>query len=202
MRHHLISPFSVLLVAASIALAIVPSAQAGTDPQPDGVGIYFDQAATQTWCTGALYQPTTAYLMVTHPSSASGIAGVEVQVDIVGGFFMVWHTYAGGIIPMIVDYWPCACPFWFVPLPQADAVAVATVEVMLFDAEIVEFRLGPCSPSSLPGMPSYAPGDRSAPRPLYVASGDFSLPVARINGEPVVPVAVSTWGAVKGLYGR
>lgn len=200
MRHHLISPFSVLLVAASVALAIVPPARAGTDPQPDGVGIYFDQAATQTWCTGRPFSPITAYLIITHPDSPAGIAGVEVQVDIAGGFEL-GHSYAGGIM-MVVDYWPCARPFWVVPLPHADAVAVATVEVMLFGAEIVEFRLGPCSPSVLPGMPAYCPGDRTAPRPLYVASGDFSLPVARINGEPVVPVNASTWGAVKGLYGR
>ncbi|MHB8079297.1 MAG: hypothetical protein ACYDIE_08590 [Candidatus Krumholzibacteriia bacterium] len=200
MRRHPVATLSILLVAASSALAIVPSARAGTDPQSDGVGIYFDQAATQTWCSGGPLLPVTAYLIITHPDSPAGIAGVEVQVDIAGGFEL-GHFYAGGIM-MVVDYWPCARPFWAVPLPPADAVVVATVQVMLLGAEIVEFRLGPCSPSVLPGMPAYSPGDRTAPRPLYVASGDFSLPVARINGEPVVPVAASTWGAVKGLYGR
>jgi len=184
-----------------IAVLAPVTADAQVDTGPDGVGVYFDAAATQAWAFAAPFQPVTAYLVITNPGSAAGVAGAEVRVAITGGLELS-HAYA--CAPLIVDDWPCArflCP---TPLVQAPAVVVASIQVMATaPGGVVEFRLGPCTPSLLPGTPSWLPGDApAAPRPLNVSSGAYDLPVARINGEPVVPAGGATWGAVKGLYGR
>jgi hypothetical protein len=50
------------------------------DPDPDGIGIYFDTAA-QVNCLNDVYGSIRGFLIITHPSIETGISGWTCHVD-------------------------------------------------------------------------------------------------------------------------
>lgn len=66
-----------------------------------------------------------------------------------------------------------------------DAVLLATINYIYTSStgEVVDFFLAPAQPASIPGTMAYLDFNTSAIIPMNPISGDYDLPVARLNGE-------------------
>jgi hypothetical protein len=183
------------------ALSLVPSSSfAQSDPQPDGLGIYFDLDATMVHATTTQpLQMVTAYLLATNVSATSGISGYELHMGIYGALAL---GYQSSCDCCLFGFPHIACGCLLGPLPWGPAIRLGTLTFFVLDpTTVTTFYLGPHVVPSIPGYPAYAVGDDPLDiRPFYVSSGSYDLPVATVNGEPPVPANPPTWGAVKALY--
>jgi len=193
---------------AMLAVALLASgALAQVDPDPDGMGVYFDTAGTM-FCTStaAPFEQITAYLLITNPSATSGGSGWEAWVTVEGGVVAPSWTLAAGL-----DVDPSDQGFQVgigtggLALPYGETVVVATYSafVQVPDAVVNFYVEGVPGSTSFPSSPGYAAGnDAGDLRPLQVSSGTgMGLPVASVNGDcGVVANEDLTFSNVKALF--
>ena len=172
------------------------------DPDPDGIGIYFDEEATQNSAWGGPWEPVFAYLVGTHLSQEGGIVYWEAVVRATGDI-----AYMGGA-PMfgqnMVMNMPGSTHCGFIvlspsePIPVSGTVVLAGVYFVLYTgtAPTWIFVYGYDRPNPVYSIDSYG----GPYHDMYVSSGDTALPVAAINGEAPIPTTMHTWGDVKALY--
>jgi hypothetical protein len=187
----------------TVGLLIASGAMAQVDPDPDGIGIYFDAAATQNATAAAYGDVVTAYLVATHPSLAGNLfAWQAFVISSPGDACITGEPIQGGNIYMNMP--PCGPNFGFIvqnfdPRPPVqDATVLATLTITMTDEnQVVTLFVG----GATQALPSYNVGGIGTPwQDLHPASGSADLPVARINGEAPVPVLGETWGALKSLF--
>lgn len=198
-----LSVFLLLLILALPSFAVV-------DPDPDQIGVYFDENADITCIDMAPSTPFWVYVIITRPTSPE-IHGVEfsfcpaVEPGYEGMVFRLNAMWAGGgidITPVIIDL--CsdgAIRGFVVPIvPQQDNALVLSLQYMLLAPMTLDFHLGPFpAPTFDNGLPAYkGAGDEIIP--LGVSSGDPDLPVASVNGCNAVPVENANFGEVKALF--
>lgn len=191
--------FTLLTCLVTLMLTAAGSAQ--VDPDPDGIGIYFDLAATTHCAQIGTYEPFELYLLLTNASAEGGVHGWECQVqyDLVL-FVMGWEAmgYGGS---------------FFTPpdfslglensLPWAPAIHLLTMTCLVFSPECAWLYLAPYSIPVIPGQMAYADGaDPSQIIPMHASTGGYGIPVAGVNCDcpPPVTTARASWGAVKSLY--
>lgn len=186
MRH---LPLLLLLIAAPCL--------AQFDPEPDGVGIYFDEAATQVVTTAPVGSVVQAYLIATNPSQAGGLAMWTSRVDPIGASAMVRGAPMSGTniaMNMPGDPGRSFLVGPASPLPPLGPVTVlATLWIDLLEEGAVGLLISPTTyrVDDFYALPDYE---------LHPSSGSPDLPVAVINGEPPVEAEMATWGAVKSWY--
>ncbi len=198
--------FSVMAVFAFSSLAI-----AQIDPDPDGMGIYFDTGAT-SFCietTGA-YQPITVYLMVTNQSvSEPSILAWEAKLIVEGNPTVAiptgWTLTTGaqnfgtGNEYIVGTTLP---PLAF----TGTATVLASITLSYLGIEVGPY--GTFAVARVPGSTSFADGGGysaavgfpTACQPIF---GTWNTASAWINGgENCFTVANEdmTWGDVKTLY--
>jgi len=211
---------AMVLMMLVVVFVCESTAAQPVDPDPDGMGVYFDTEG-MTWCLdvddwvpmiGA--GPTIpAYLLVTRPStSLPNIHGWEAHVEIVTNSFTPptgWTLTPGAVNTgkegdYVVDVSGTAS----IPI-MGDAVMLATIEIAWLGFEghasaIISLR-GVEGSQLHPGGPGYHSDDATAPVPCQCYFGSWG-PVAWVNGDcnPVWPYRVVdeslTWGEVKSLY--
>lgn len=201
---------SRLIFAATVILLIVctsTAAHAVVDPDPDGVGVYFDMSADVNTQLIGLFVPFDAYVILTNPSSAEirsfefaysvrPPAGMEANLVRTG------LTLPPGIICINCDWDPygdnVVLPFTS-PVPPSPATILMAWQYMLTASMPVEFSLGATSfMGPMSGQLAYE--GEAGFVPMHVSSGDPSLPVAAVNAGDVTPDRVISAGTLKAQY--
>ncbi len=194
-----------LLLISILTMAV--SASAIVDPDPDGVGIYFDTTADQTTITTSVpFKLVTAYLIATNISVPSGISRWQASLRHEGevverdGWIFEGNQYD----PDPDDY--LVTPGVLNPLPWSEAIILATWQgYVWFPVSRITFYIGARGGSpALPDTPGYSAGDDLTDiHILNVSSGiEFDRPVAVINpGDmDVVENDSATMSRLKTLY--
>jgi len=198
-----------LLVLLILAAASVPQASAVIDPDPDGIGVYFDLAADQNQTGAPASVPVFAYVILTNPT------GDEIQ-----GFEFAYHiSVPPGMEALLFRLqmgWPPEVPLDLTlpiydtfsdeivavtstPIPASSAVILLTWQFLLLAPMETNFFLGPTSgepPSN--GRLTYV--SETEPVAMNLSTGGPDVPVATINGDAAVPISSSTFGSLKTLY--
>jgi hypothetical protein len=185
-------------------MCLAPSAIAQIDPDPNGIGVYFDSEATVVSATVPVDEIFALYLILTNPSAPGGVAGWELAFHYdYQNLFLLGYSFAGNGIN-ICDPWPNICvgippP----PLPWAETIVLMTLNFYVLTDACVEYTLTPVEYPSLPGQMIYNDGaDPFNLIPLHPSSGNVELPVAALNceGPPPIRVQETSWGQAKALY--
>ena len=185
-------PLAVLLLAAGAASAQV-------DPGENGIGLYFDDEATQNCRTAVPYESVTSWVLLTNPTEPAGVAAFECRVDLVGNVFGGGGYFAAEAYNMTEDPEYLVC--FTTPLPWAPTIRLVRVMFLTLDDQPIQVYLGPISRPSVPGEMVYvSPDDIGKKVPMHRSTGAPGTPVATINGDCVVPAENESWGAVKALY--
>ncbi len=189
-----------LIIGVLAALLLPLTAQAQVDPDPNGVGIYFDTGATQAAFDVAIppggHAEVVAYLVATRVSIPGFVEYVEGRVT--------WDQPQVSPLAGLHDWDPC----WEMPVPMhdeicawfnagvlatGDAVVLRSYSVLLWDTDLPEPLRFFVPRMSL----TLHTGQEIA---LFPSSGDPARPVAVINGPAPVPVASTGWGSLKVLF--
>lgn len=187
------------LVLVALAVMAAP-AFAQVDPDPDGIGIYFDVTG-ETFCNPVFGGPVSAYLLITNPSQADmvGFEGTVVVDTDATWMFNGW-TVTGTNAAAAPEFFMA----WTNPVaPVGNTIQVASFGGFPTAGTYMRFYLEPYAVPSIPGKLAYIPSiDAGLLVPLQVPFGDYQIPVATIGlpcGGPV-PTEDATWGQVKNLY--
>jgi hypothetical protein len=190
----------ILLVVFFIVLASGSLAQIDLDP--DGIGIYFDQGANIVSTTAPEgTHAVTAYLILTNPS-LDGILDhwslyVSTYFDTPGQNAVIWGDPYNGI--NISTNMPGSEHFHFnvwvnpePPYPTGEVTLLAELEILpvTFTEPINIFVWEGAF---------YSVSDVGGAF-MNPSSGDWSLPVAVINGPSPVALEPHSWGEVKSLF--
>lgn len=145
-----------LLVLAMLVAAANAIAQ--SDPNPNGIGFYFDEGGVSNYlATAAPYTVVNAYLIATRITEPSGIIGWEAEIAVTPSPVVApSYTTNGGINVLTAPVFQVGLG---AALPYAPAIKLLTVGVLNFGTPFT-LAVGPCTPSSFYGMsPGYAAGN-------------------------------------------
>ncbi len=202
-----------LLITLLILLALsAPQVLATADPDPDGIGVYFDLQADiwQNWIGANI--PFNAYVILTNPSGEE-ILGYEFAYQLLVTPGMENLIFGLGIVfpdfVPIVPPWPIydifagevvIGPFAPAPMPGNPAVVLATWQFMLLTPNIwAEFYLGPTSGDGVTdGRLAY--DSEAGWVSMNNSTGNPEIPVATVNLEAPIPITETTYGSLKALY--
>ena len=186
-------------VAAMAALLLPTAALAQVDPDPDGVGIYFDEGATLNATLAEVVPPNpgsaTAWLIATRVATPGFVQHFEGQVE--------WEGYGAEAYPYLPVGWDMC---WEMPVSNYDHLCVEVGPSLLAAGDIViltRYDVFLWVPDVT--MRFFLRSLRLWLYPatevaLHPANGDWNLPIAVINGEAPVPVESAAWGSVKSLF--
>jgi len=185
--------------------AMAGVAQAQLDPDDDGIGVYFDPCACNN-CITMDAGSHQAFLVITHPTSPTGIRGWEAKLWAEGPIFitgvdLLGQTVNVGVAPeyLVGTAEPMINPFIY------PAVVIAVIHFYLESTtEPANFFIDGVRFHSLPEkQTAYLDADDTEIiKKLQQSTGGAAFPVAVINGncDDVVAVEGETWGGVKALF--
>ena len=195
---------TVVLLWAGAALA------QPADPDPDGIGIYFDEGAT-TWCTDvASPSQVTAYLCLTRASDLSGFVAWEGRIEASDGCTISAFQIRGDGTNNATE--PEFVVTYGTPLAYALSTVLLDITVDVEWEWAVGLRVWAAStPSGPENLPAYATVAEPATfRTLGYSWGwdeGSGIPnwCAGINDAncpdgPSVAAPSATWSGVKALY--
>ncbi len=189
------------IILVSCCISIGSAAFAQIDADPDGIGVYFDQGATQVAVTVPVGESVDAYLIATNPSQTGTLALWEASVGPSGPGYIVGEPYNG--FNMLTNM-PGSGHVSFavgmdVPNPDLESITIlAVLEITVLEEGPVGIFVGGWSYD----WPYYRPNDfyHGPDTTLYPSSGSSSFPVAMINGAAPVAIDEQSWGGVKSLF--
>ncbi len=172
---------------------------AGIDPDPDSFGVYFDTAGNTIESTVAVFTPFYAYLLLMNPVGVTD--GYECTVNMTGPPFFALST---DLPANSLDVDASAAGFAVgaaAPLPTVNgAMLLCTWQLMVQSSAELSFFISQATLPSLPGGLPVVTGE-GVLRRCGIASGDPTLPVARVNPFwEVFGTEVSSFGSVKSLF--
>jgi len=186
-----------------VALALMAGqAAAQIDPDPNGLGIYFDLEASQHSAGVPVFTPFTMYLILTNASAAGGVFGWEctIEYDDTNMLVLDWvpTNWSGSVFD----------PSNFAigletPLPWEPAINLMTITAMMLTPDCSWLSIIPYPNPSIPDNIVYVDGaDPWNLIPMYQSTGGPEFPVAGINCEVPPPVSAEdfNWGGMKTLY--
>lgn len=187
------------LVSLLVLVLFVSPSFAGLDPDYDSLGIYFDMDGNVNCTTVAAFLPFPAYLILMNPAGPT--SGFECSVSITGAQHIVLSTVMDGCdidVELPPGDFACSVGADYTVRPSGAVVLVSWMLVLGTPCELL-FRIGPASIPSLPGGLPVVTGN-GVLRQCSVASGDVSVPVARVNTSCVTAEESSSFGGIKALY--
>ena len=198
-----------LVIVSVLALVLWVNAMAITDPDPDSIGIYFDQNADVADILVGPSVPFIAYVIITYPTEQE-ISGFEfgynfhVPAGREASFYRLINDLPEGATdmgnngdPLNGDYVVALAE----PLPDGSTVIVVTWMFMLLENFAADLYLEAADNSIHGnGYPSYdAQGSSIGLKYSGACWGDGNL-VAMINTFCPMDVESSSFGSVKSLY--
>ena len=196
----------MILVLAHSALA------QPADPDPDGIGIYFDQGAgDNSWCiTAPTGSQVTAYLCLTRASDTSGFTAWEATIEgSIEGILADFNIMGGGINSAIGPEFVVS---YDTPLPYQLSSVLMEITVEVVWEWNLGLRIWPATnPQCVENLPAYATVDAPGTFQSLQYSWGWDLVTetpnwcASINDDlcfegPSVPVDPLSWGNLKALY--
>ncbi len=193
------------LVVLLLVSLMATSAFAQIDPDPNGIGVYFDMGANEVELNIGASIPFFAYVCVTNPSH--DVSGIEFGYDVAvpagmeGMIFRLANILPAGAIDLgtntnmlLGDYIVGLAA----PLPAAPVVPFVTWQFMLLAPTTMSFELGA---SSIPSIPSYD-GPAMEIGGSLVSLGESSSEgrEAGVNLTGTVGVEDTSFGSVKSLF--
>ncbi len=189
-------------ILAAFFIMLASAAMAQIDPDPDGIGIYFDQGATVNSVVVADgTESVTAYLILTNPT-------IDGDMNNWTGFVSTYLNDAnqGTTIfgrpnnghNLIVSNMPGSFHWSFQVSVYSDPPLPATPITILAELEILMYNFEDPIYLYVHEGAGYSAGAGGAA--MNPASGSWDLPLAVINGEAPVAVESKPWGGVKLLY--
>jgi len=200
---------SLVHVVCLLGLLAESPTCAQVDPDPDMIGIYFDEGATSYCIAAPVGETVTAYLCITQATALSGISGWEATIEVTEGVVILEWNLRGDAINVlpppefVVSLGEC--------LPWAPSIVLLEFAIGVFGLEPIELRVAPAIGPPLPPPP--------CPLPLYEAcggTGDYvmlgysggcnpafcrSNVCAMINGDgSVLAGGEPSWGQIKAIY--
>jgi hypothetical protein len=199
-----------LLVLLLSCLVAVPAFSV-IDPDPDMLGIYFDQNADDN-CLMVGTDPFFAYLILTNPTVAA-INAYEFSFEncICTGtdqfFFMTASNIAHGAVEGLdVGVHDKLGGDYIVGLAEPLVTSPATIlhswQYLSTAIQPIRMFLGPSSVPSIPGgLPVIQDAETSTLMTVGLSTGGPEIPVATVNFDDcVVSVEHRAWGEVKALF--
>ena len=182
------------------------------DPDPDGIGIYFDEGAgAGSWCASApVGTLVTAYLCLTRAGDTSGFNSWEARIESsVAGALAGLDIRGGGTNSAIEPEFVVS---YDTPLPWQTSTVLLDITVEVVWEWSIALRVWPASnPSGAEQLPAYTTVD--APDDFRTLGYSFSwdpqtkVPnwCASINdgnclNGPSTQIEDSTWGGIKVLF--
>lgn len=186
-------------IVLAVLLLAGGAANAQVDPGENGIGVYFDEQASQNCTTVGGIQMVDAWLMLTRATATGGVQAFECRLEVPDNLLLASSQYA------VQAYNMLSAPEYLVgftsPLPWAPIIVLAQLQFLTLDTEPAYLFLGPIERPSVPGQMVYvAPDDVGAKVPMIWSTGGPGYPVASINGDCAVPAEHESWGGVKALY--
>lgn len=185
-----------VLAALFSSLLMAPAANGQVDPDPDGIGIYFDTSASVVATTASVGDIVTAYLIGTRLSQSGEIDYWETRLCPVGG------ATIGGTPRGSYNYasnmpgdpcWSCIALGPDPALLAGEITILADLQIEVWDT-LIPIGL------YVSGEDRYRLAGSPVEHALYASSGDSDLPVAVINGEAPVAVETGSWSRIKAIY--
>jgi len=195
----------LLMVLLVVVMAV--SATAQVDPDPNGIGVYFEPEAMTNLAAWLPFTQNNAYVCITRPTG--DVAAVEFGYNL---------TVSPGMLVRTGEIYPAtaveasgnhAVPTageniigFGSPLPATGSVVVMTWTFMLFANVPVDFYITGTSVPGLPGgEPAFVDGADLMMYRLQQSTGGPSMAVACVN-QPNTPVTTesASFGKVKSLF--
>ena len=201
--------FATIMACALLTLA---GAALGDpiDPDPNGIGIFFDEGG-EVWCADALEgSQLTAYLCLTRATDQSGFTAWEGRIEASAPNVLVDFTLRGDATNSASD--PEFVVSLGTPLPYQISTVLLEMTVEATWEWAIGLRVWPASsPRGAANLPAYeTTGNPGVFTVLQYTLGwdlDTEVPnwCAGINddtclGGPQVATEAQTWGTVKALY--
>ncbi|MCP4143809.1 MAG: hypothetical protein GY752_00840 [bacterium] len=192
-----------IIVLSTLLLILSISAIGQTEPDPNSLGIYFDEGAIEN----VLYAtaPTTvhAYLIATRISSTYGIEawgcrvmtyGVPIYSTIRGDGVNTYNNVTSNVQQFDVTY-----PM---PLPYSTAIVLADIYIPISDEQPIGLCVDYLYGSGITDMYYVSLGEIISLRPPVNCSMPPCLPswVASINYNGPVANEEKSWGEIKTLF--
>lgn len=191
----------ILLVVLFIVLAFDAGAQ--IDPDPDGIGIYFDLEATQVSTTVEVGESVMGYLIATNPSQEGGLAFWVATVHSAAPEVIIWGVPANGV-NIATNMPPGGPTFFFVVSSSTPPPSLQGITLLgtLWVTVLVDGPIGlEVHGDAGYEFPMYRVDDPNGQDHwLFPSSGGTDLPVAVINGNAPIAAEPHSWGQVKSLY--
>jgi hypothetical protein len=189
-----------ILILSTLAVLLTLQASAGVDPDPDGVGVYFDIDAETVHLSVDPLVIFEAYVILTNPS-ANQLEAFEFYYEFVappgmeGFVFRLSYVFPDcpNCIVFIENEIIVGLP---APVSLNNPHVLMVQQFMLLAPLEGQFFLGPLS-GGLGQLAYYSEGEMII---MHPSSGSPDLPVAMVNGEGVVPVEKTTLGSLKALF--
>ena len=193
-------------VLALVFVSIAGSAFAVADPDPDGIGIWFELSADTNVVEVPLFGMVDVFLVISNPTAVS-IGGWEcsLEFDTNAALNVTGWIFNGGGIWIPQDpYFSVGLP---APLPAETATWMMTFTAMMIEPQGTTFLVGPYETPSVPeNLPIYVDGEDLTNFILlrnstgYGPGGEI-LPCAAINADLQYSATRDlSWGAVKNLW--
>lgn len=185
-----------------LVLLMASTAFAQVDPDPNGIGLYFD-GAYMTRCGSAASGMLPLYLVASNLSTPGGLGGWEAMVTMNAPGLMFLSAVLAGQGPINLYTAPEFQVGLGVPMEFAPNLLLATINYFVMAGTPGTFYIGPIvHPQSIAGECCFADGaDVGNLVPFQAPQGLWTLPAALLNTPcDLVPVQDNTWGGVKGMF--
>ncbi len=178
-------------VAIAIACLILAAVTPAAAHPPNSLGIWFDPAYTQQDNQGDAFPFMGEAYLVLHELSFSGLGGWECRIATDGPVTLLGWNLEG--VAINFENPPSFTVGMGEPLPDSDAILLATVQYMVTAAGPITFSIRPTVHASIPGsMACITFADPNIMLPLITVTG--APEVAWINRD--VPICTVTPEAV------
>ena len=189
------------IAALVVGMMTWASAMSQIDPDPDSIGVYFDQEANVVSVNAQAYDIVPAYLVATRPSLAGGIVFWEAGV---------WPNIHEGFEGAIIVADPIGSANYCEVMPGQNGSCISAMPdpaielqniTLLAELDIYVIRDDIPIKVYITSEVDYSfVGEWGPYEYFYPSSGSPLLPVAVINGEAPIEARGETWGKVKSIY--
>ncbi len=193
-----------LLFLTGLLLLVSGVAMAQVDPDPNGLGLYYDMGGTVRCQDGIAPGMKSLYLIATDITQPT-LGGWECSISCDSPMWMFLSAVLAGTGPINLFTAPDFQVGLGIPMNNAPSLLLATINYFVQDMNPAALYIGPCSHPSTPldPTPLYADGANVGILvPFQAVQGNWDLPVAFGNAGTcdIIAVENDTWGGVKGLY--
>lgn len=191
------------LLVLGLTLLMASTAMAQVDPDPNGIGLFFDMGTYTTRCGSAASGMLPLFLVASNIETPGGLGGWEAQVRLNGAGLMFLSAVLAGQGPINLYTAPEFQVGLGVPMDFAPNLLLATINYFVMAATPATFYIEPIAHAqSIAGECCFADGADVGNLVAFQApQGLWSLPAALLNQDcGLVAAEDETWGGVKGMF--